>query len=198
MPKTRLPGSGRAASWAPGTGRNKNCSSLYELQLRFNACDGAAFYLRHCHIRTDKLTVRLFLRARPRHFSCYVTTSYSLPHHHLPQRGMQSDNGIVRPAPVSAPAVNDAAQKADLIRQFARPADASDGGLIAQLTGNPFFTAVSIVGVEIEDRIMLTTPQGLWTRRTHCDRRLWSTRHPPWSLPSAPPSSRRRRNQCPR
>lgn len=61
---------------------------------------------------------------------------------------MQGDNGLV---PVSsnaalspsAPVVNDVAQqKLDLARQLTTATNNAEGGLIAQLTGNPFFTAV--------------------------------------------------------
>jgi hypothetical protein len=60
---------------------------------------------------------------------------------------MQSDNGLVKVAsnPTSVPpGLNDggAAQKADLLRQFASSGNSGDGGLIAQLSNNPFFTAV--------------------------------------------------------
>ncbi|EXJ86783.1 mitochondrial chaperone BCS1 [Capronia epimyces CBS 606.96] len=57
---------------------------------------------------------------------------------------MQSDNGVVTvasnsaPTPLNAPA---APPKAELLRQFAGAGSASDGGLVAQLTSNPFFTA---------------------------------------------------------
>ena len=61
---------------------------------------------------------------------------------------MQGDNGRVPVASnaassPSAPVVNDVAQqKIDLARQFTGATNNADGGLIAQLTGNPFFTAV--------------------------------------------------------
>ncbi|EXJ88042.1 mitochondrial chaperone BCS1 [Capronia coronata CBS 617.96] len=60
---------------------------------------------------------------------------------------MQSDNGVVTVASNSAahtsPGLTEAAapSKADLLRQFAGAGNASDGGLLAQLTSNPFFTA---------------------------------------------------------
>ncbi|EXJ57497.1 mitochondrial chaperone BCS1 [Cladophialophora yegresii CBS 114405] len=60
---------------------------------------------------------------------------------------MQGENGVVKvPAnPASVPpGLNDgggAAHKADLIRQFASSGNSGDGGLIAQLSNNPFFTA---------------------------------------------------------
>lgn len=62
---------------------------------------------------------------------------------------MQSDNGVVTVASNSAATptgVNPAAAppKAELLRQFAAGSNASDGGLVAQLTSNPFFTAVSL------------------------------------------------------
>ncbi|KAH0839208.1 Mitochondrial chaperone BCS1 [Fonsecaea pedrosoi] len=60
---------------------------------------------------------------------------------------MQSDNGLVQVASntntsLSTPALTDAAsQKADLLRQVASTSSSTDGGLIAQLLNNPFFTA---------------------------------------------------------
>ncbi len=64
---------------------------------------------------------------------------------------MQGDNGVVTVAAnsttSSASGLNDvAAQKADLVRQFATASNTTDGGggLIAQLSTNPFFTAVCI------------------------------------------------------
>jgi hypothetical protein len=56
---------------------------------------------------------------------------------------MPGDNGVVVAAnSTPAPTLNDvAAPKADLVRQFATT---TDGGLIAQLTSNPFFTAVRL------------------------------------------------------
>ncbi|OQV01833.1 hypothetical protein CLAIMM_07124 [Cladophialophora immunda] len=60
---------------------------------------------------------------------------------------MQSDNGLVKVASntntsPTPPALTDAAsQKADLVRQFATASNSTDGGLIAQLINNPFFTA---------------------------------------------------------
>ena len=59
---------------------------------------------------------------------------------------MQSDNGVIEVAEnprLAPPSLNDGgAQKADLIRQFALTGNSADGGLIAQLSNNPFFTAV--------------------------------------------------------
>ncbi|KIX03506.1 uncharacterized protein Z518_07059 [Rhinocladiella mackenziei CBS 650.93] len=58
---------------------------------------------------------------------------------------MQGDNGVVTVAsnPASAPSgLNDAAaQKADLVRPLAGATNNTESGLIAQLSGNPFFTA---------------------------------------------------------
>jgi hypothetical protein len=58
---------------------------------------------------------------------------------------MQSDNEVLKVASSSAaspPIAQDAAaQKADL-RQFASSENSGNGGLIAQLASNPFFTAV--------------------------------------------------------
>ena len=97
---------------------------------------------------------------------------------------MQGDNGVLpvatnpSPAP-TAPILNEtAAQKAELVRQFASAGSSTDGGLIAQLTSNPFFTAVSLcLGVY---EAYLTVP-GLWTcwsrRRSHCR----ATRPSAWS-----------------
>lgn len=62
---------------------------------------------------------------------------------------MQGDNGVVTVAAnsttSSASGLNDvAAQKADLVRQFATINTNDGGGLITQLSNNPFFTAVCI------------------------------------------------------
>ncbi len=54
--------------------------------------------------------------------------------HHTLAKGMQGDNGVTPPS--------SAEYKADLVRQFASVGGKDDGGLIAQLTSNPFFTAV--------------------------------------------------------
>jgi hypothetical protein len=53
-----------------------------------------------------------------------------------------------------------AAHKADLIRQFASTSDATGGGLIAQLSNNPFFTAVSCVRTSLQSNT--DTILGLW------------------------------------
>lgn len=61
---------------------------------------------------------------------------------------MQGDNGPVTVASnasssPSVPVVNDVAQqKVDLARQLTAATNNAEGGLIAQLTSNPFFTAV--------------------------------------------------------
>lgn len=61
---------------------------------------------------------------------------------------MQGDNGAVKVASnISTPSsnavlTNPAEQKLDLARQFTAATNSPDGGLIAQLTSNPFFTAV--------------------------------------------------------
>lgn len=62
---------------------------------------------------------------------------------------MQGDNAPVAvtsnvASPPSHPAINNPVeQKLDLARQFTAATNNADGGLIAQLTSNPFFTAVS-------------------------------------------------------
>lgn len=54
---------------------------------------------------------------------------------------MQGDNGVNTVSAQSG--LNDGvAGKADLVRQFASTGHNPDDGLIAQLTSNPFFTAV--------------------------------------------------------
>ena len=56
---------------------------------------------------------------------------------------MQRDDGVVNVAS-NSPAFPDVpTQKVDLIRQLASNGNTGDGGLIAQLANNPFFTAVS-------------------------------------------------------
>lgn len=111
------------------------------------------------------------------------------------------DNAVVPVAsnPTSNPqGLNDsAAQKADLLRQFAGAGnEATDGGgLIAQLANNPFFTAVSVLlfNRSTKKKFLTKTP-GFWPRRLDGHRSLWSERDPPWSRPPPSPSARRRGN----
>jgi hypothetical protein len=56
---------------------------------------------------------------------------------------MQGDNGLSALTPVAPSRVDGAVSKPDIARQLLIADRASEGGLIAQLTSNPFFTAVS-------------------------------------------------------
>lgn len=56
---------------------------------------------------------------------------------------MQSGNGSSAPITSAQLTVEGAAAKPDVVRQLLGPERAADGGIIAQLTSNPFFTAVS-------------------------------------------------------
>jgi hypothetical protein len=46
--------------------------------------------------------------------------------------------------PTASPTVDGSISKPDIVKQLLHAGKASDGGIVAQLTSNPFFTAVSL------------------------------------------------------
>ena len=57
---------------------------------------------------------------------------------------MSTDNGTIPAITHSAATIDAASHKPDLARQLISARSGQDGGIIAQLSANPFFTAVRI------------------------------------------------------
>ena len=110
-------------------------------------------------------------------------------------RGMQGGDESSASLSAAPSTVDAAPATSDIARQLLNTDRASEGGILSQLTSNPFFTAVRSKGFIHRSVLNLL---GIWTCRSRSSCSVCSSRRSPWRRSSSSPASRRRRNQCTR